>query len=124
MTGNRPKDDEQATNPKMTIDEIQAELGWRRSMIYSLLKAPDVDKVRRVNTAGYARSFYRRERVLAVAQSPEGQAAQRRWDATLRGFAPNPAGPRGSVTLGANGASQQSLLGGCWSYSDTGPTSV
>jgi hypothetical protein len=34
--------------------------------------------------------LYRRERVLAVAQSPEGQAAQRRWIATLRGSTPNP----------------------------------
>jgi hypothetical protein len=67
--------------PMMTEDEIQAELGWIRPMINSLLHAPDSDTACRL---------YRRERVLAVAQSPEGQAAQRRWDATLRGSAPNP----------------------------------
>jgi hypothetical protein len=27
--------------PMMTEDEIQSELGWTRSMIYSLLRAPD-----------------------------------------------------------------------------------
>jgi hypothetical protein len=67
--------------PMMTEDEIQTELGWIRPMIYSLLDAPDSDTACRL---------YRRERVLAVAQSPEGQAAQRRWDATLRGSTPNP----------------------------------
>jgi hypothetical protein len=66
--------------PMMTEDEIQTELGWIRPMIYSLLDAPDSDTACRL---------YRRERVLAVARSPEGQAAQRRWDATLRGFTPN-----------------------------------
>jgi hypothetical protein len=74
----------------MTEDEIQTELGWTRSMIYSLLHAPDSDTARPVKTGGYACSRYSRERVLAVAQSPEGQAAQRRWDATLRGSTPNP----------------------------------
>jgi hypothetical protein len=66
--------------PMMTEDEIQAELGWIRSMIYSLLQAPDSDTACRL---------YRRDRVLAVAHSPEGQAAQRRWDATLRSSTPN-----------------------------------
>src|ERR1700685_26393 len=66
--------------PMMTEDEIQTELGWIRPTIYSLLDAPD---------SGTACRLYRRERVLAVAQSPEGQAAQRRWDATLRSFTPN-----------------------------------
>jgi hypothetical protein len=66
--------------PMMTEDEIQTELGWIRPMIYSLLDAPD---------SGTACGLYRRERVLAVAQSPEGQAAQRRWDATLRSSTPN-----------------------------------
>jgi hypothetical protein len=74
----------------MTEDEIQTELGWTRSMIYSLLGAPDSDTGRPGKTGGYACSRYSRERVQAVAQSPEGQAAQRRWDATLRGFAPDP----------------------------------
>jgi hypothetical protein len=67
--------------PMMTEDEIQTELGWIRPMIYSLLHAPDSDTACRL---------YRRERVLVVAQSPEGQAAQRRWDATLRSSTPNP----------------------------------
>jgi hypothetical protein len=67
--------------PMMTEDEIQTELGWIRPMIYSLLDAPD---------SGTACRLYRRERVLSVAQSPEGQAAQRRWNATLRGSTPNP----------------------------------
>src|SRR5580692_7148910 len=66
--------------PMMTEDEIQTELGWIRPMIYSLLDAPDSDRACRL---------YRRERVLAVAQSPEGQAAKRRWDATLCGSTPN-----------------------------------
>jgi hypothetical protein len=74
----------------MTEDEIQAELGWTRSMIYSLLRAPDSDTARPGKTGGYACSRYSRERVQAVAQSPEGQAAQRRWNATLRGSTPNP----------------------------------
>jgi hypothetical protein len=65
--------------PMMTEDEIQTELGWIRPMIYSLLDAPDSDRACRL---------YRRERVLAVAQSPEGQAAKRRWDATFMWFHP------------------------------------
>jgi len=76
--------------PMMTEDEIQTELGWTRSMIYSLLHAPDSDTGRPGKTGGYACSRYSRERVQAVAQSPEGQAAQRRWNATLRGSIPNP----------------------------------
>jgi hypothetical protein len=94
--------------PMMTEDEIQTELGWIRPMIYSLLDAPD---------SGTACRLYRRERVLAVAQSPEGQAAQRRWDATLRSSTPN-------TGLDANWASQQSLPGECWSHSDSDPTSA
>jgi hypothetical protein len=76
--------------PMMTEDEIQAELGWIRPMIYSLLHAPDSGNDRPGKSGGYRCELYRRERVLAVAQSPEGQAAQRRWDATLRGSIPNP----------------------------------
>jgi hypothetical protein len=74
----------------MTEDEIQTELGWTRSMIYSLLRAPDSGTARPGKTGGYACSRYSRERVQAVARSPEGQAAQGRWDATLRGSTPNP----------------------------------
>jgi hypothetical protein len=59
-------------------------------MIYSLLHAPDSGNDRPGKSGGYRCELYRRERVLAVAQSPEGQAAQRRWNATLRGSTPNP----------------------------------
>jgi hypothetical protein len=76
--------------PMMTEEEIQTELGWIRPMIYSLLHAPDSGNDRLGKSGGYRCELYRRERVLAVAQSPEGQAAQRRWDATLRGSTPNP----------------------------------
>jgi len=74
----------------MTEDEIQAELGWIRPMIYALLGAPDFDTITRSKTSGYGCRLFRRDRVQTVAQSPEGQAAQKRWDATLRGFAPDP----------------------------------
>jgi hypothetical protein len=76
--------------PMMTEDEIQTELGWIRPMIYSLLHAPDAGNDRPGKSGGYRCELYRRERVLAVAQSPEGQAAQKRWNATLRGSTPNP----------------------------------
>jgi hypothetical protein len=75
--------------PMMTEDEIQTELGWIRPMIYSLLHAPDSGNNQPRKSGGYRCELYRRERVLAVAQSPEGQAAQRRWDATLRSSTPN-----------------------------------
>ena len=82
------------STPKMTMmtrEEIRTELGWTDSMIYSLLQAPDSDTIRRCKTTGgYTRGLYKRERVLAVAQSKEGMAAKRRWDETLRGFIPNP----------------------------------
>ena len=76
--------------PMMTEDEIQTELGWIRPMIYSLLQAPDSGNDRPGKSGGYRCELYRRERVLAVAQSPEGQTAQRRWNATRRGSTPNP----------------------------------
>jgi hypothetical protein len=76
--------------PMMTEDEIQTELGWIRSMIYSLPLAPDSGNDRPLKSGGYRCELYRRERVLAVAHSPEGQAAQTRWNATLRGSTPNP----------------------------------
>jgi hypothetical protein len=72
--------DEHTTNPN---DDRRRDPGRVRvdpPMIYSLLQDPD---------SGTACRLYRRERVLAVAQSPEGQAAQRRWDATLRSSTPN-----------------------------------
>jgi hypothetical protein len=76
--------------PMMTEDEIQTELGWVRPMIYSLLHAPDSGNDRPGKSGGSVCELYRRERLLAVAQSPEGQAAQRRWNVTLRGSTPNP----------------------------------
>jgi hypothetical protein len=60
-------------------------------MIHSLLQAPDSPHARRDKvTGGYTYGLYERERVLAVAQSPEGRAAKRRWDETLRGDRPSP----------------------------------
>jgi hypothetical protein len=41
-------------------------------------------------TGGYTYGLYHRARVLAVAQSTEGRAAERRWDETLRGDTPDP----------------------------------
>jgi hypothetical protein len=76
--------------PMMTEDEIQTELRWIRPMIYSLLQDPDFDTIRHAKSVGYGCRLYKRDRVLAVAHSPEGQAAQRRWNATLRGFTPDP----------------------------------
>jgi hypothetical protein len=76
--------------PMMTEDKIQTELGWIRPTVHSLLHAPDSGNDRPGKSGGSMCELYRRERVLAVAQSPEGQAAQRRWNATLRGSTPNP----------------------------------
>jgi hypothetical protein len=82
------------TTPKMkmmTSDDICAELGWTDSMIHTLLQDPDSPHARRdKHTGGYTYGLYRRERVLAVAQSTEGRAAKRRWDETLRGTTPGP----------------------------------
>ena len=75
----------------MTREDIRTELGWTDSMIHSLLQIPDSTKVRRCkSTGGYASGHYYRDRVLAAAQSTEGQAAKRQWDETLRGDTPNP----------------------------------
>jgi hypothetical protein len=75
----------------MTEDDIRTELGWTDSMIHSLLQNPDSPNARRDKfTGGYTYGLYRRDRVLAVAQSTEGRAAKRRWDLTLRGTTPNP----------------------------------
>jgi hypothetical protein len=75
----------------MTEEEIRTELGWTDSMIYSLLPIPDSPHARRKKlTGGYTYGLYKRDRVLAVAQSTEGRAAKRRWDETLRGITPNP----------------------------------
>ena len=60
-------------------------------MIHSLLQTPDSINARRCRDNGeYTYGLYKRERVLAVAQSTEDRAAKRRWDETLRGQTPNP----------------------------------
>jgi hypothetical protein len=41
-------------------------------------------------TGEYTYGLYRRERVLAIAQTTEGRTAKRQWDETLRGNTPNP----------------------------------
>jgi hypothetical protein len=75
----------------MTREEIRTELGWSDAMIQSLLQGPDFTNARRnKHTGGYTSGLYHRERVLAVAQSTEGQVAKRRWDETLHGDAPSP----------------------------------
>jgi hypothetical protein len=75
----------------MTAEDIRAELGWNDDMIHSLLQPPDSTKARRCkSTGGYTYGLYHRDRVPAAAQSPEGRAAKRRWDETLRGDRPNP----------------------------------
>jgi hypothetical protein len=76
----------------MTEEDIRTELGWTDDMIHSLLQNPDSPHARRCTStqADTHYGLYKRERVLAVAQSTEGQAAKRRWDETLRGFIPNP----------------------------------
>src|ERR1700679_132971 len=99
--------------PMMTEEEIQTELGWIRPMIYSLLQVPNSDTACRL---------YRRERVLAVAQSPEGQAAQRRWDATLRSSTPNTGWTPRLGDIGRQLGITAVGAGGCWSFSDTDPT--
>jgi hypothetical protein len=75
----------------MTREEIRTELGWTDSMIHSLLQIPDSTNARHCKYTGeYTYGLYKRERVLAAAQSTEGQAAKRQWDETLRGDTPNP----------------------------------
>jgi hypothetical protein len=75
----------------MTEDDIQSEFGWNDKMIYSLLQNPDSPNGRRKkHTGGYTYGLYKRERMLAIAQSKEGRDAKRRWDETLRGDRPNP----------------------------------
>jgi hypothetical protein len=60
-------------------------------MIHSLLQNPDSPNARRDKFTGeYTYGLYHRDRVLAVAQSEEGQAAKKRWDETLRSDTPNP----------------------------------
>ena len=75
----------------MTRDDIRSELGWTDSMIHSLLQEPDSTNARRCKyTGAYTYGLYKRERVLATAQTTEGRTATRQWDETLRGDTPNP----------------------------------
>jgi hypothetical protein len=75
----------------MTSEDIRTELGWSDDMIHALLQTPDSTNARRCkNTGEYTYGLYKRERVLAAAQSTEGRAAKRRWNETQRGDAPNP----------------------------------
>jgi hypothetical protein len=75
----------------MTRADIRTELGWTDDMIRSLLQTPDSANARRCKDTGeYTYGLYKRERVLAAAQSTEGRAAKRQWDETLRGNTPDP----------------------------------
>jgi hypothetical protein len=57
----------------MTREDIRTELGWTDDMIHSLLQIPDSPNVRRCKyTGAYTYGLYKRERVLAVAQTTEG----------------------------------------------------
>ena len=61
----------------MTREDIRTELGWSDDMIRSLLQIPDSPNARRCKDTGeYTYGLYKRERVLAVAQSTEGLARQ------------------------------------------------
>jgi hypothetical protein len=96
----------------MTEDDIQTEFGWNDSMIYSHLQAPDSPHARRnKHTGGYTYGLYKRDRVLAIAQSTEGRAAKRRWDETLRGNTPNPEWTTRLGDMGRVLASRRSLSG-------------
>jgi hypothetical protein len=71
----------------MTRADIRTELGWTDDMIHSLLQSPDSPNARRSkNTGEYTYGLYKRERVLAAAQSTEGRVAKRQRDERLRGY--------------------------------------
>ena len=75
----------------MTEEEIRTEFGWNGDIIYSLLQTPDSPHARRnKHTGGYTYGLYKRDRVLAVAESMAGRDAKRRWDETVRVDRPNP----------------------------------
>jgi hypothetical protein len=60
-------------------------------MILFLLQIPDSPNARRCKyTGAYTYGLYERDRVLAVAHSPEGRTAKRQWDETLRAKTPSP----------------------------------
>ena len=80
-----------ATMTMMTRADIRTELGWSDDMIHSLLQIPYLTNARRCKYTGeYTYGLYKRERVLAVAQTTEGRTAKRQWDETLRGDTSNP----------------------------------
>jgi hypothetical protein len=64
----------------MTMEEIRTELGLTDSMIHSLLQDPTRTPSGAAKPHADTHADYTsRERVLAVAQSREGQVAKRRW---------------------------------------------
>jgi hypothetical protein len=70
---------EHATMTMMTREDIRTELGWSDDMIHALLQIPDSPNARRCRDTGeYTYGLYKRERVLATAQTTEGRAAKRR----------------------------------------------
>jgi hypothetical protein len=83
------------TTPSMTMmteEDVRTEFGWNDDMIDYFLQSPDSPHVRRnKHTGAYTYGLYKRERVLAVAQS-KGRDSKPRWDETLRGNRPNPGG--------------------------------
>jgi hypothetical protein len=76
------------TTPSMTMmteEDVRTEFGWNDDMIDYFLQSPDSPHVRRnKHTGAYTYGLYKRERVLAVAQS-KGRDSKPRWDETLRG---------------------------------------
>jgi hypothetical protein len=102
----------------MTKADIQTELGWRDDMVSSLLQNPDSTKKTRRNNE-YVYELYNRERVLAIAQSPDGRAAKRRWGETLGVTGRTQGGRHDSALWDACWASQRWLLGSSWR--DLGP---
>jgi hypothetical protein len=73
----------------MARADIRTELGWSDDMIHSLFQVLDSPNARRDKfTSGYTYGLYRRERVLAVAESAEGQAAK--WEGMRRCVATRP----------------------------------
>jgi hypothetical protein len=76
-----------AASVLMTRDEIRAEFGWSDDMVRRLLRIPDAPtSVRGKHKCGR----YKRDRVLAAAQTTVGRTAKRNWDETLRNPRPNP----------------------------------
>jgi hypothetical protein len=70
----------------MTREDVRTEFAWSAEMIAMLLGEPDSPRARRNKARGeYSYGLYRRERVLAIAETPEAVLAKKRWDATVRG---------------------------------------